>query len=126
MTRATMFRLEPLWPDLAVSKTGGEMIIDQPRRLHEGVAGGRSHKGKTSPPELLTHGVRFGSAGWNGFKDKFGLMKTNVCSFYCLVFVVILYFHNHRAMIGQPAISKGVLAFNFPAVGDGAISSDTG
>ncbi len=126
MTRATMFRLEPLWPDLAVSKTGGEMIIDQPRRLHEGVAGGRSHKEKPSLPEILTHGVRFGSAGWNGFKDKIGLMKTNVCSFYCLVFVVILYFHNHRAMIGQATISKWVLAFNFPAVGDGAISSDTG
>jgi len=66
------------------------------------------------------------SDGWDGFKDKIGLMKTNVCSFYCLVFVVILYFHNHRAMIGQATISKWVLAFNFSAVGDGAISSDTG
>ncbi len=104
VTGDTMFRLEPLWPDLAVSETGGEMIIDQTRRLHEGIADGRSHKEKPSLPEILTHGVRFGSAGWNGFKDKIGLMKTNVCGFYYLVFVVILYFHNHRAMIGQPAI----------------------
>ncbi len=44
VTGATMFRLEPLWPDLAVSKTGGEMIIDQTRRLHEGIADGRAHK----------------------------------------------------------------------------------
>lgn len=28
VTRATVFRLEPLWPDLEVSETGGEMIID--------------------------------------------------------------------------------------------------
>ncbi len=104
VTGATMFRLEPLWPDLVVSKTGGEMIIDHTRCLHEGIADGRVDEGKSSVLEILTHGVRFGSAGWNGFKDKVGLMKTNVCNFYCLVFVVILYFHNYRAMIGQPAI----------------------
>ena len=66
-----------------------------------------------------------GATGWLEWFQRQSGLGENECGFKYLVFVVILYFHHHRAVIRQAAISKWILAFNFPAVGDSAISRNT-
>ena len=48
-----------------VAKTVGGMIVDQPRRLHKGIADSGTDKLETSFFQVFAHGIGFGRRGRN-------------------------------------------------------------
>src|SRR5437667_6284464 len=52
-----------LTPELAMTEAVGGVIVHHPRRLHVGVADGRTHEGEAALLEIAAHRVRLGTGG---------------------------------------------------------------